>query len=155
MGVVVEGLEELRADIAEAAAMAADPRPALEEWAADLEALVDRAFASQTTPEGRPWAPRRMTTRSRVGGPEHPRRRVPGRPLGVDSGAMRASIDVQVAPRAVVLDVGAQHASFFTRGTRYQPARPFVPTADEGASASALDDLAETLADYATEALRG
>lgn len=155
MGVVVEGLEELRADIAEAAAMAADPRPALEAWAVDLEALVDRSFASQTTPEGRSWAPRRMTTRSRVGGPEHPRRRVPGRPLGVESGAMRASIGVDVTPRAVVLDVPAPQAAFFAGGTRYQPARSFVPTSDEGASASAFDDLAEALADHATEALRG
>lgn len=155
MGVKVEGLDELREDIAACAVAAEDPRPALEEWATQLEELVDRSFASQTSPEGRPWAPRRTTTRSRVGGPEHPRRREAGRPLGVGTGAMRASIGVSVAPRAVVLDVGAAHAGFFTGGTRYQPARPFVPTADEGASATALDDLGEKLADHLTEPLRG
>lgn len=155
MGIRVEGLDELRADIVESAAATSEPQEALEEWARDLDALIDRSFASQASPEGDGWAPRRVTTRSRAGGRERPRRREASRPLGVDSGAMKASISVETTPRAVILDVGAPHAGFFVRGTRYQPGRAFVPTRDEGESASALDDLGEKLADHATEALRG
>lgn len=155
MGVHVHGLDELRADIVESAAATSEPQEALEEWARDLDALIGRAFAAQASPEGDRWAPRRTTTRSRAGGRERPRRREASRALGVDSGAMKASIHVETAPRAVILDVGAPHANFFVRGRRYQPGRAFVPTRDEGESASALDDLGEKLADRATEALRG
>lgn len=155
MSIRVEGLDELRADLVEASAMTLDPQPALEKWAAELGDLIDLSFASASSPEGDAWAPRRMTTRTRAGGRERPRRREAGRRLGEDTGAMRASVSVEATPRAVVLDVGARYAGFFIVGTRYQPGRPFVPTSDAGASAEALDDLAETLADHATEALRG
>lgn len=155
MGVRVEGLDELRADLRESIARADEPRPVLEAWARDLEQLVDESFASQSSPDGSRWAPRRTTTRSRVGGPEHPRRRVQGRRLGELTGAMRASIDVTVTPRVVALDVGAEHARFFVGGTRHQPARAFVPLEDRGKSADLVDELGEQLADYVTEPLRG
>lgn len=155
MGLRVEGLDELREDLRESIVRAEDPRPVLEEFAASAQELVDRSFASQANPEGQAWAPRRTTTRSRVGGPEHPRRRVQGRKLGELTGAMRASVETEVTPRAVVLEVSAPHAAFFVGGTRYQRARSFVPLGDEGASKDAIDELGEQLADYVTEPLRG
>ena len=155
MAVEVTGLRELREDIAEAAARADDVEPVLASWAADLEALVDRAFASQASPDGIAWAPRKLTTRSRSGGRERPRTRTPGRSVGVETGAMRASVAAEVMGNALVLDVAARHARFFTEGTRYQPARPLLPTGASGPSATALDELTESLADHVVEPLRG
>jgi phage gpG-like protein len=154
VSVRVEGLDELRDDLREAAARADDPRPVLEEFAAKVVQLVVRSFASQASPEGQAWAPRRTTTRSRVGRPEHPRRRVQGRKLGELTGAMRRSVETEVTARAVILEVGADHAPFFVGGTRHQPERPFVPLGDEGASKDAVDELGEQLADHLVEPLR-
>jgi hypothetical protein len=155
MGVDVTGLRELREDIAEAAARADDVAPVLASWAADAEALVDRAFASQTSPDGVAWAPRKTTTRSRSGGRERPRTRTPGRSVGVLTGAMRASVAAEVMGNALVLEVAARHARFFVEGTRYQPARPLLPTHASGPAATALDELADALADHVVEPLRG
>ena len=155
MGVTVEGLDVIRADVAESSAAMADSRPVLTAWAAQLEALIDRSFATSATPEGAAWAPRKLTTRNRTGGRERPRARTPGRSLGVETGAMRASVEATVSGNAIALAIDARHARFFVGGTRYQPARGLLPTHETGQSATALDELAESLADHAVEPLRG
>lgn len=107
---------------------AADARPVLEALASELRTMVDASFATDTAPDGTPWAPRSQAYRYADGRPARTRtERDPGRGLLESSGGLRSSIGVAVRGLAIVAEATSPHAAFQQFGTRYLPARPFLP----------------------------
>lgn len=137
MGISVEGGERAGERIGEMAERAANVRPLLETLAAELRAMVDRSFATDSAPDGRPWAPRVQAFRYADGRPARPRTETrPGRGLLEDSGDLRSSISVTVQGGSVVAEAVSGHAAAQQFGTRHMPARPFLPVDRSGPMAN-------------------
>ena len=91
---------------------ARDPSPFLEELRAELEAMIERAWAQQRSPGGDAWPPTKRESES--------------------DGTLRAACDVRLEGNALVIAVGEEHASFVFFGTRHQPARNPLPVEPRG-----------------------
>jgi hypothetical protein len=148
LSVRVSGLDDVQRMLEGIRERTAEPRPALAQWAATMRDVVLDAAAAKTTPEGQPWRPRKTVTR--VGNRVVARKqsRASGQ-LGDVSGRMLASVRTSIGARAVIVEVGAPYARFFSSGTRYQPARRLLPTSSRGPYGEALAGFVRGLADYA------
>jgi len=150
MSLRVTGLDETRRMLEGVRERTAQPRPALEAWAARVGELVAASASSQRTPEGARWAPRKATTR--IGSRAYPRRAsMPRGPTGVVTGAMIASIRTGVSGRTVSLSVSAPYAEYFASGSRRRgiPSRAILPTRARGPYGEAFANFVDSLASYA------
>lgn len=148
MVIRVSGLDDAQRMLAGVRERTAEPRPALAQWAATMRDVVLDAAASKKSPDGAQWAPRKTVTR--VGNRVVARKQSRARgQLGDVSGRMLASIRTSIGARAVIVEVGAPYARFFSFGTRYQPARRLLPTSSRGPYGEALAGFVRGLADYA------
>lgn len=148
MVIRVTGLDDAQRMLMGVRERVAEPRPALAQWAATMRDVVLDAAASKESPDGAQWAPRKTVTR--VGNRVVARKQSRARgQLGDVSGRMLASIRTSIGARAVIVEVGAPYARFFSFGTRYQPARRLLPTSSRGPYGEALAGFVRGLADYA------
>lgn len=151
MEIEAAGAEEAAERLDEQADRAADLRPLLSVLASELQAMTDAAFATDTGPDGVPWAPRAAAVRVSNGRPARARTETrPGRGLLEDTGELRASISFSVVGGSIVGEASSPHAGYVQRGTRHAPARPFIPSADmtTGPAAEWFDSLADRVAEY-------
>lgn len=148
MSVRVTGIDDVQRMLEGIRERTAEPRPALTQWASMMRDVVLDAATAKTTPEGQPWRPRKTVTRvgNRVVARKQSR---PKGTLGDVSGRMLASVRTSIGARAVIVEVGAPYARFFSSGTRYQPARRLLPTSSRGPYGEALAGFVRGLADYA------
>ena len=123
-------------------------------YAEELEAFLPviaageaMAFASQSTPDGSPWAPLAPSTVAKKG---HSR-------ILFESGALEASLVNVGGPgninatacRGLLFGTDVEYAIFHQQGTARMPARPAV-----GMSEETVDKLAETIADATVEKMK-
>lgn len=111
----------------------ADPGPALQRAAAELDALLDASIAQGRSPSGVRWArqkPERTSSTNRR--PGSTSRRPGSHPVGQRTGAMRSSITVVVSGKRIVGTISVPYGLFFHAGTRRMPARPLVPVSMRG-----------------------
>jgi phage gpG-like protein len=133
VGIQITGAQRAIAMLKGVADRAKDPGPVLAELASEMRAMVDASFATDTAPDGTPWAPRSQAYRFADGRPARTRtERSPGRGLLESSGALRSSISVNVVGTSIVAEASSSHAAFQQFGTRYMPARSFLPLARGG-----------------------
>ena len=148
MSLRVTGLDGVQRMLAGVRERVAEPRPALAQWAATMRDVVLSAAAAKKSPDGAQWAPRKTVTR--VGNRIVARKQSRARgQLGDVSGRMLASVSTSIGARAVIVEVGAPYARFFSSGTRYQPARRLLPTSPRGPYGEALGGFVRGLASYA------
>lgn len=152
MPVVVEGVAEIVERLRGIAERAVDQRAALEQWAEDVDDLVTRTSAAERTPEGTRWARRKPSAVQRARGQvQRGRPRAgaqTGRPVGVLTGRMLASIDARVdTPLSVELVVDAPYARWFAFGSRKrrQRGRAILPTRARGPFGEAYAAFVDSL----------
>lgn len=154
MEIRAQGAEETGRKLEESSGRAADLRPLLAVLSTELQAMADRAFATNTSPDGTPWAPRAAAVRVSDGRPARARTETrPGRDLLEDTGELRGSISVTVSGDTVSLSASSGHAGFIQYGTRYMPARPVLPVTRSGPMTSGpagewMDSLPDRIAAY-------
>ena len=154
MEIEAVGAEETGAKLGDVSERAGDLRPLLTVLGAELRAMTDQAFATNTAPDGTPWAPRAAAVRVADGRPARARTESrPGRDLLEDTGELRASISVTVDAGAVSLVASSGHAGFVQYGTRYMPARPVLPVTSSGPMTSGpggqwIESLPDRIASY-------
>lgn len=112
MGFELRGLREAIEEHELLAQRARDLSPFLEELRAELEAMIDRAWASRRSPGGDAWPATKRESES--------------------DGETRRACDVRIEDNSIVISVGAEHASFAFFGTRHQPARNPLPVEPRG-----------------------
>jgi len=143
----VTGIDDAQRMLSGIRERTAEPRPALAQWAETVRELVTTQAAAKKTPEGAQWAPRKTVTRvgNRIVARKVSR---PKGTLGNVSGRMLASVRTTIGARAVIVEVGAPYARFFSAGTRYQPSRALMPTGQRGPYGVAFAAFTRGLADY-------
>lgn len=142
MSLTVTGVAELALDIEGQAQRIARPQAALKAAAARANRAIAEAFATSTSPDGAPFAPRKTTTQRERGRAARSRYERPRRLLE-DTGRLRAGTRAVIDGGAIVIEAAAPYARFVLFGTQYQPGRSPLP-GDRW-----LDELVEGLADHA------
>ena len=94
------------------AARARDLTPLLEVLQRELQDMIDHAWRSRRSPGGDRWPDTVRESES--------------------DGETRRTARVRVDGQSLVLEVGAEHASFVLFGTRHQPARNPLPVEPRG-----------------------
>lgn len=107
MPLQITGLDDAVAEHEHLLARAADLTPILEEFRAELEAMIDRAWSRRVSPGGDAWPP--MVRASEA------------------DGDLRRACRVRIDGGALVIEVGAEHASWQFFGTRRTPGRNPLP----------------------------
>lgn len=160
MSIRVTGMDRAERMLSGVADRAKDMRPALDALASDLRAMVDNAFATNTSPDGTPWAPRVSAYRYADGRPARPRSEARGgRDLLERTGDLRGSVTISVTPTGITQTASSGHAAFQQYGTRHAPARPFLPVdrggpMRGGAAGAFWGRVADTLGRFIAEGRR-
>ena len=121
-----------------------DLSPALEEIGRTLEQRARTRFETETSPDGRPWAPWQPAT--------YFAREGRGKLLH-DTGHMLDGISHQVGPNQVTIGADKPYAVFHEYGTSKMPARRFLTTNPEAGTLGEDDE--QTVLDIIERHLAG
>lgn len=151
MNVEVTGIEEAIAEVGGVADRFRDLQPMLDVLRGELEAMARVSVATQTSPDGTPWAPRQAAYRWRNGRAARPRKDDrQGRPLlDYVAGELRVSYGGQ----QFTIEIPDTFASFHQFGARDLPAREVLPIdrggpMTGGAAGAWWEALPDRLANY-------
>jgi phage gpG-like protein len=151
MSVEITGADEAIAMLDGVAERARDMQPMLDVLRSEIEAMARASVASQTSPDGTPWAPRQAAYRWRNGREARPRKDArQGRPLlEYVAGEMR----ITYGGGSFTIELPEAFASYHQFGARDLPAREVLPIDRGGPMTTGVagawwEALPERLAEY-------
>ena len=121
--------------------------PAMKVGAESIQRLIQKTFQTSASPTGEKWEPLAEATVKR-------RRQNSNTPL-VDTGKLRLSMATSYGARTINFGTNTKYAGFQQFGTRYIPARPFLPitrsgelTDDAGPAKLVFDRIFQSVGNY-------